>query len=616
MLSKLFRHKFIIGVILVILLVIGYRGYGKFFGDQVLVEYITAEAQQGTLVISVSGSGQVSAANQVDIKPKKVSGDVASIEVEQGQKVKQGIILVKLDSSDAQNAVRDAETSLETTRLQLEELLSPIDELTLFQAENSFTQAKDNLTKLKLSQETSYQKALQAKQKVISNITKGYEDSFNTIETVFFNVPSIMTDLREILYEDTINKNQLNIGAYKSYDDQGQILTFITSAENDYSVAEEKYTPNLAGYKNTSRYASQSVIETLLTQTLETTKAIAQAIKSEKNIIDYVLDYISLKNYNTPTIIRTYQSNLETYLTQVNTYYSNLLSRQQTIQNNKDALVNIETDLSQMDQNHPLDLAAAERNVEEKQKKLADLKAGPDDLDVRGQKIIIQQKRDALATAQEAFANHFIRAPFDGIVAKINIKKGDAVSSGTTLLTLITPQKIAEVFLNEVDVAQVETDQLVTLTFDAVEEATLTGKVIEIDELGTATQGIVSYSVTIAFDIQDERIKPGMTVDASIITTRKDGVVLVPNAAVQTQSGQIFVQILESEYPISKLVEVGLSNDEFTEIISGISEGEEVVTATLSGNSQASGQTNTRGFSIPGVGGRSGFRGGGGFIQH
>ena len=277
--------------------------------------------------------------------------------------------MIGLDSSDARNALRAAETSLETAQLQVEELLSPIDELTLFQAESALTQAEDSLTKLNLSQETNYQKALQAKQKAIDNIDKGYEDGFNTIETVFFNVPNIMTNLREILYEDTINEDQLNLGVYKSYDDQGQILPYSADAENDYDAANLEYNPNLTSYKNTSRYASQPVIEALLTQTLATSKSVAQAVKSEKNVIDYVLDYISQKNYQAPSIIRVYQTNLGIYLNQVDTYYSNLLSRQQTLQDNKDALVNAETDLSEMDQNQPLDLAAAQRNVEEKQKK-------------------------------------------------------------------------------------------------------------------------------------------------------------------------------------------------------------------------------------------------------
>ncbi|MCH7759121.1 efflux RND transporter periplasmic adaptor subunit [Patescibacteria group bacterium] len=617
MLAQLFKHKLITGLILLVFLVIGYKGAGIFFKDQISVEYVTATARQGTLIISVYGSGQVSATNQIDIKPKKVSGDVASIEIKQGQAVKKGAILILLDSSDARNALRDAETSLETAQLQLEELLSPIDELTLFQAESALVQAEDSLTKLELSQETNYQKALQAKQKAIDNIDKGYEDGFNTIETVFFNVPNIMTNLREILYEDTINEDQLNLGAYKFYDDQGQILPYIASAENDYRAANLEYSPNLTSYKNTSRYASQPVIEALLTQTLATSKAVAQAVKSEKNVIDYVLDYISQKDYQTPSVISVYQTNLGIYLNQVNTYYSNLLSRQQTIQDNKDDLVNAETDLFEMDQNQPLDLAAAQRNVEEKQKKLADLKAGADDLDIRGQKIIIQQKQDALSTARQTLANYSIRALFNGIVAEIKVKQGDAVSSSTVLLSLITEQKIAEISLNEVDVAQVAIDQPVTLTFDAVEEVTLTGKVIEIDALGAINQGIVSYGVTISFDLQDERIKSGMTVDASIVSIRKDQVILVPNAAVQTRNGQVFVQILENEQPINKPVQVGLSNEELTEIISGLLEGELVVTATLGGDSVSNGQTNARGgFRIPGVGGGRSFRGGGGFISH
>ena len=101
------------------------------------------------------------------------------------------------------------------------------------------------------------------------------------------------------------------------------------------------------------------------------------------------------------------------------------------------------------------------------------------------------------------------------------------------------------------------------------------------------------------------------------MSIRKDQVILVPNAAVQTRNGQVFVQILENEQPINKPVQVGLSNEELTEIISGLLEGELVVTATLGGDSVSNGQTNARGgFRIPGVGGGRSFRGGGGFISH
>lgn len=625
MFKQMSKRKITIGIILLVIICGGYFAYKKIIGNDNAVQYVTTTVKKGALIVSISGSGQVSVSEQIDIKPK-VSGEIVSLAVEQGQEIKKGTIIAKLDSSDAQKAVNDAETSLETVNLQLEELISPPDELTLFQAENALTQAKDSLTKLKFTQEANYQKALQAKQKAIDNITKGYEDSFNTIETVFFNVPTIMTDLREILYEDTINENQLNTGSYRLYSDEDQILPFIVSAENDYTVAEAKYTPNLASYKNTSRYASSSDIAVLLTRTLETTKAIAQAIKSEKNVIDYTLDYISQKKWRSPSVIVTYQSDLKTYLTQVNTYYSNLLTCQQTIENNQDALINAEQDIIEMDQNYPLDLTTAQKNVEEKEKKLADLKAGPDDLDLRGQKITIQQKEDALASARENLADYFVKAPFDGIVAEVNIKKGDSVSSGTTLATLITKQKIAQITLNEIDAAKVKVDQKATISFDALPDLNITGRVIKVDTMGTVTQGVVSYGVKIAFDADMETVKPGMSLTADIITEAKQEVLLLPNSAVKSQGNFYYVELVELPEemkeqlstnvsgtvlptpPKSQAVEIGLSNDVSIEIVSGLKEGDIVVTSTVSQTTQTQNSSQTQGFMIPGMGSGTGSR--------
>jgi HlyD family secretion protein len=107
-------------------------------------------------------------------------------------------------------------------------------------------------------------------------------------------------------------------------------------------------------------------------------------------------------------------------------------------------------------------------------------------------------------------------------------KKGESISSGGTVATLITEQQVAEISLNEVDVAQVEVGQKVTLTYDAIEDLQISGSVAEVDLIGTTNQGVVSYTVTILFDTQDERIKPGMSVSATIITEIKQEVIVVP----------------------------------------------------------------------------------------
>jgi hypothetical protein len=127
------------------------------------------------------------------------------------------------------------------------------------------------------------------------------------------------------------------------------------------------------------------------------------------------------------------------------------------------------------------------------------------------------------------------------------------------------------------------------------------------DSLGTLTSGVVSYNVTIGFDSLDPRIKPEMSVSAAIITGVKSDVLLVPNSAVKTQNGNSYVQVLVGQTPENRTVEVGLSNDTQTEIISGINAGDNVVTQTItSGAASTAASTSTSnrgGLNIPGVGG-------------
>lgn len=224
--------------------------------------------------------------------------------------------------------------------------------------------------------------------------------------------------------------------------------------------------------------------------------------------------------------------------------------------------------------------------------------------------------------AKEEANKREVTAPINGTVTALNIKVGDSVgsvsgatgdnkmtnSSSSSLITITNLEKFkANIALNEIDVTKVKIGQSATLTFDAIEDFTLTGKVSEIDVSGTVTQGVVSFNVKIAFDAKDGRIKPGMTVSAAIVTQRKDNVLLVPNAAVKTEGGQTFVEVLQNETPQSVSVEVGLSNEVSTEIISGLQERDNVVTARLGGESTTS-DTTGQPFRIPGMTPSGGFK--------
>src|SRR6185369_12071403 len=132
------------------------------------------------------------------------------------------------------------------------------------------------------------------------------------------------------------------------------------------------------------------------------------------------------------------------------------------------------------------------------------------------------------ASAQTNYSNNIIIAPFDGVIAKLSLQRGDQASASTAVATLVTKQQIAQISLNEVDAVNVKQDQKATMTFDAIDGLSMTGKVVEIDTIGTVSQGVVSYSAKVALDTQDDRIKPGMSVNVSIITDVAPDVLAVP----------------------------------------------------------------------------------------
>jgi len=196
------------------------------------------------------------------------------------------------------------------------------------------------------------------------------------------------------------------------------------------------------------------------------------------------------------------------------------------------------------------------------------------------------------------------------------------------LATLITRQKIAQISLNEIDAAKVKAGQKATLAFDALPDISITGKVAEVDTVGTASQGVVSYGVKIALDSGEDAIKPGYSVTADIITDVKQDVLVLPNGAIKSQGDSYYVELVDingdsqfarqllasvsgtilQESPNTQQVETGLSNDVSTEIVSGLKEGDIVVAYTINpSQTQTASQTQrTQSFQMPGIGGSSG----------
>mgnify|MGYP001614301977 CR=1 FL=1 len=545
-------HKITSLVIAAVIVFAVYWGIGIWSGNNTETRYVLAAVERGTLTVAITASGQVSAANQVDIKAK-ASGDVVYIGAKNGNAVRAGTLIAQLDTREAQKAVRDAEVNLESAKIALAKLKKPADDLSLIQTQNSLAQAEENLK-------------------------KDYDETFNNIADAFLDLPSIISGLQDVFYGKNITTGQDNIAAYtdmvKSYNSAA--VSIKNAAVNKYIAARNSYDKTFVIYKTVTRSSGNDAIADLLGESYETVKNAADAVKSASNLLDLVKKELSERNLNTPATLAAHQSSLADYATKINSHLNTLL----------DSKNSIETD---------------RRAIAEKKESWADVKRGADDLDLASQELVVRQKENALLDAKEKLADYYIRAPFDGVLTGFDLKKSDNVTSGSAVATVITPDKFAEISLNEVDIPEIKIDQKVNLIFDAVADLNLKGHVAEIDSVGTVNQGVVTYNAKINFDEDDERVKPGMSVSADITTIVKADVLMVPLSAVKTQGRMRYVETVDRDGlggdgrflagsapglvlptpPSRQPVEIGLAGETNTEITNGLNEGDVVVVRTI-----------------------------------
>jgi len=514
------KHKIISLVIIVVLISGGVWAYKIFANAGSKTQYVLSAVEKGTIVVSVAGAGQTSSVNELDIKPK-TSGDLISVSIVGGQTISKGKLIAIIDPTDAKDSVANAQQALDQAKIDLEKMKG----------------VQTNLGALRGVTE-----------KAQDSLDAAYENGFNTVTNAFLNLPAIMSGLEDILYGNTFNNYQENIDHYAIiYNYNESVLGYKNSVGASYATARATYDNSFAAFKTTSRTSSKDQIESLISKTYDTIGEISQSVKDAINLIQLYQDEFIRHDVTPESISNTHLTSLNGYVNTTNSYLSSLLSIKTNIETNKENLVQTGYDLT-------------------------------------NQENVVAEKQKALDSANKNLSYCYIYAPFSGVVSSTNVKVGDSVSTSTALAKIITKDVVANVSLNEVDASKIELGDKVTNTFDAVDNLTLTGVVASIDTMGTVSQGVVSYNVQINFDTQDSRIKPGMSVSSSIITDAKQNVLIAPNSAVKSKSDETYYVLVfdENKEPIQKIVEIGLADDINTEIISGLTEGDEIISRTIS----------------------------------
>jgi HlyD family secretion protein len=233
------------------------------------------------------------------------------------------------------------------------------------------------------------------------------------------------------------------------------------------------------------------------------------------------------------------------------------------------------------------DLASAQANLDVQRANLAKLTAAGTSTDLQIQQAAVTQAEQSLKQAQLNLDNATLKAPFAGIISEVNIVPGSsansAVANAAPVMKLINRNPLhVDLKLSENDVAQVQLGQPVQLTIQSLENLQTEGKVGYIAPAADNSNGVVTYAVRVTFADNNPRVKVGMTADLNIVTAHRDNVLLVPNTALLPKGSGRVVQVPTTDKqgrPTTQEVNVktGLSDGTHTEVLSGLTAGQQVV---------------------------------------
>ena len=239
-----------------------------------------------------------------------------------------------------------------------------------------------------------------------------------------------------------------------------------------------------------------------------------------------------------------------------------------------------------------LGVERAETNLADAQRELDRVKrlyeqgiASQSELD-QAQSSVDQAKLDRKDRRRD-LSNTSVRAPFDGIVTQRFIDAGAFVSNGAQIFEITDfSTLVARVYVPEKELDRIAVGQPAEVIGKAAKNRQGTGEVRRIAPIVDATTGTVKVTIGLPENLSggDKGFLPGMYAEVTLTTERHENVPLLPKPAIVQEDEQTFVFVASGEDRVTRvLVETGLSDDDFVEVVSGIEPGARIVVAGQSG---------------------------------
>lgn len=512
------KKRIIWTVILVVLLFGGWLIFGpKSNTKNIQVGKVKREDIQKTVLTT----GQVVSSIDLNLSLQS-SGVVRQVSVKEGDLVGAGQTLVVLDQSNALASLQSAEASLS-------------------QAEANFnkTSAAATLQDIGVSQ-ASVDSAQTTLDNAKQNLIRDLNNAYNNINSAVLS-----------------NTNNLFSNPQSSFPQFGIAGTVQTNQQ-------------LVNDANGKRVDVNSILDKWQTEILTL----------DENNIDQVL----ADSINNITVVRSYLNNLLSLITtytQVSTTAGQaaLASAQSAVTVAKTTIDTTNTTITSDGQA----VKSAKSSLDQARASLALKKAPARQEDVDIAKAQVSSAEGAVQAAKANLNNTVLRAPVSGTITLVDIKIGEQAQVSKVIMKLLNVTELhTEALVSEADIASVVVGQSVDNTFDALgPEKHFTTTVLTVNPASTVISGVVNYKVTGSLEKIPE-VKPGMTANMTIKVAEKKAVLVAPSSAIINKNNGRYVKVVDD--PKKKTyheveVQTGLEGDGGqTEIVSGLSEGQEIVT--------------------------------------
>jgi HlyD family secretion protein len=531
----------------------------------------TATANLGTIDSTVSATGNVEAAATANVR-FETSGIVTAILVEPGDIVEVGQPLARLDAEGLQLQVEQAQVDLRSAQAELEGVLAGASEAEVAEAQARLEQARRQYqqatTSVSQAQITAARADLEAARARLAELQSGPERD-----------ELAAADERVQSAQSTLDQGRVDLSAAKE-----RARLDLETRANALRNAQDEYSKVYWENRELDRFPGD-----LPQQRIDLEEQTLRAVKDAEAALETARLALQAAEQDEINRLRQYESSLASAVAARDKLFE--APRTNEVASARAEVQRAQASLDQLiGAARASELAVQESGIAIAEAGLDRVTSEPAVATLAVREAAVARAEVALRSAERNLSQATLIAPFAATIASVDMRIGEPAEAGAIIALVDLSSFHVDVPVDELDIATVEPGQAVRVTLDALPNAEIGGTVTQIAPLATRSdQGTTTYAVTVMLDADSAGVRPGMTAVVQIVTSQKDDAVLVPRRAVRSEGGESFVLVPTGGAPEAtgpgqfapaserRVVTIGLSNNEFVEILSGLEAGDEVL---------------------------------------